>query len=162
MKTLFWVERLESHQMPLIQHVTRHSGHQEVGRAVMALLLAFFSSVVLAAPDEEALGKSRGYPLCPDAKGIYSPEWCRVGLFSHYADVYPSRVVKKADSPRPLGRAAREPALGMDKFLAENRNTGLLVMRGDTILAERYQYQRNAGHRFASMSMAKTVVAMLV
>ena len=162
MKALFWVERLESHLLPLIQHITRDGGHEMVRRGVMALLLAFLSPAVLAAPDEEALGKSRGYPVCPNARGTFSPEWCLVGMFSHYADVYPSRVVKKSDSPRPLGRAAQEPALGMDKFLAENRNTGLLVMRGDTILSERYQYQRNAEHRFASMSMAKTVVAMLV
>ncbi len=81
---------------------------------------------------------------------------------SHYHSVYPSRVVKKSDNPTPLKRAAQEPALGMDKFLAENRNTGLLVMRGDTVLAERYQYERKPEHRFASMSMAKTVVGMLV
>ena len=35
-------------------------------------------------------------------------------------------------------------------------------MQGDTIHAERYQYERNAEHRFASMSMAKTVIGMLV
>ena len=34
-------------------------------------------------------------------------------------------------------------------------------MRGDTILAEQYQYQRKAEHRFASMSMAKTVVVLV-
>lgn len=128
----------------------------------MVFLLPLLSSPVLAAPDEEALGKSRGYPVCPNAKGSFSPEWCLVGMMSHYDDVYPSRAVSKSDSPRQLNRAAQEPALGLDKFLAENRNTGLLVMRGETILAERYQYERNAEHRFASMSMAKTVVGMLV
>jgi CubicO group peptidase (beta-lactamase class C family) len=85
-----------------------------------------------------------------------------VGVTSHYATVYPSRAVTKSESPRPLRRASQEPALGLDKFLSENRNTGLLVMRGDTILAERYQYERKAEHLFASMSMAKTVVGMLV
>jgi CubicO group peptidase (beta-lactamase class C family) len=35
-------------------------------------------------------------------------------------------------------------------------------MRGDTILVERYQYDRKPQHRFQSYSMAKTVVAMLV
>ena len=42
---------------------------------------------------------------------------------SHYHSVYPSRVVKESSNPRPLKRAAQEPALGQDKFLAENRNT---------------------------------------
>ena len=121
-----------------------------------------FSVLAVAAPDEEALGKSKGYPVCPNAKGSFSPEWCLVGVMSHYHQVYPSRVVKKADLPRPLRRAAQEPAVGLDGFLAEHRNTGLLVMQGDTIHAERYQYERNAEHRFASMSMAKTVFGMLV
>lgn len=121
-----------------------------------------WSAVSLAAPDEEALGKSRGYPICPNTKGSFSPEWCLVGVMSHYHQVYPSRVVEKADSPRPLRRAAQEPGVGLDAFLAEHRNTGLLVMQGDTIHAERYQYERNEEHRFASMSMAKTVIAVLV
>jgi CubicO group peptidase (beta-lactamase class C family) len=138
---------------------------QEEGKAVKGLALLAglaFSVLVAAAPDEEALGKSKGYPVCPNAKGSFSPEWCLVGVMSHYHQVYPSRVVKKADLPRPLLRAAQEPAVGLDAFLAEHRNTGLLVMKGDTIHAERYQYERTAEHRFASMSMAKTVVALLV
>lgn len=85
-----------------------------------------------------------------------------LGVFSHYHQAYPSRVVEKADAPRPLQRAAQEPAVGVDAFLAEHRNTGLLIMQGDTILAERYQYERTAEHRFASQSMAKTVIGMLV
>jgi CubicO group peptidase (beta-lactamase class C family) len=40
--------------------------------------------------------------------------------------------------------------------------TGLLLLRGDRILVERYQYARTSAHRMNSMSMAKTVVAMLV
>ncbi|MDF0494138.1 serine hydrolase domain-containing protein [Bradyrhizobium yuanmingense] len=40
--------------------------------------------------------------------------------------------------------------------------TGLLIAKDDTILYEHYQYARTDHHRFVSMSMAKTVVAMLV
>jgi CubicO group peptidase (beta-lactamase class C family) len=130
---------------------------------VLALLVGLAVCVAsAAAPDEQALGKSRGYPVCPNSKGSFSPEWCLVGVTSHYHQVYPSRAVKKADSPRPLLLALKAPAVGIDAFLAQHRNTGLLVMQGDTIHAERYQYERNAEHRFASMSMAKTVVSMLV
>ena len=133
------------------------------GMRVLALLVGLAVCVAsAAAPDEQALGKSRGYPVCPNSKGSFSPEWCLVGVTSHYHQVYPSRAVKKADSPRPLLRALKAPAVGIDAFLAQHRNTGLLVMQGDTIHAERYQYERNAEHRFASMSMAKTVVSMLV
>lgn len=46
---------------------------------------------------------------------------CLVGVTSHYHQVYPSRAVRKADSPRPLLRAPQEPAVGIDAFLAEHR-----------------------------------------
>ena len=71
---------------------------------------------------------------------------------------------------RPLKRAAAEPAIrytyqsqcGLDDYLARNRTTGLLILKDDTILVERYQYDRTPEHRMHSYSMAKTVVAMLV
>ena len=59
-----------------------------------------------------------------------------------------------------LPRTERD--VGADGFMAANRNTGLLVMKNGAILAERYQYDRKPEHRFASMSMAKTLVAMLI
>ena len=62
----------------------------------------------------------------------------------------------------PALRYARERRAGtVDTFLAQNRNTGLLILRGDTIVVERYQYGRTPQMRFQSYSMAKTVVAML-
>jgi hypothetical protein len=71
-----------------------------------------------------------------------------------------------------LARAAAEPAIsyatpdghrkGVDDFLGNNRTMGLLVLQGDRILVERYQYERTAEQRFHSQSIAKTVVAMLV
>jgi hypothetical protein len=114
---------------------TRRAAGQCGIRALALLAGLAFSLVSVAAPDEEALGKSRGYPKCPNAKGSFSPEWCLVGVMSHYHEIYPSRVVKKADSPRPLRRAAQELAVGLEAFVAEHRNTGLLVMQGDTIHA---------------------------
>ena len=62
----------------------------------------------------------------------------------------------------PALRYARERRAGtVDTFLAQNRNTGLLILKGDTIVVERYQYGRTPQMRFQSYSMAKTVVAML-
>ena len=37
-----------------------------------------------------------------------------------------------------------------------------MILKGDTILVERYQYDRKPEHRMNSYSMAKTLVAMLV
>lgn len=47
-------------------------------------------------------------------------------------------------------------------LFSRNRTTGLLILKGDTILVERYRYDRKPESRMASFSMAKTVVAMLV
>jgi CubicO group peptidase (beta-lactamase class C family) len=68
---------------------------------------------------------------------------------------------------RPFKRADKAPEIrypggDIEAFLAANRNTGLLILKGDTVLVERYQYDRKATDRFQSFSMAKTVVAMLI
>ena len=80
-------------------------------------------------------------------------------------ELNPSHPVPKAGAPREL-RRSKAPDEGLDfllsDFLDANQDTGLLVLKGDTILAERYQYGRTAQHRFASASMAKTVLGMLV
>ena len=135
-------------------------------------VIGFLPWAVLAAPDEEILGKKEGYPVCSIRQVMRGGQLqCLVGTYSHFDQAVPARRVAKAAEPRALKRAAAEPQVrysgnvasgGVDDFLAKNRNTGLLVMRGDTILVERYQYERRPEHRFTSMSMAKTVTAMLV
>ena len=127
------------------------------------------SGAWLAAPDEEALGKSEGYPICGS---LIVPETrCLVGLVSRRDELYPHRIVAKPTHPRQLKRAPSEPAIRLssgqyagtlDAYLARNRTTGLLLLKGDTILVERYQYDRTPAHRMTSFSMAKTVVALLL
>jgi CubicO group peptidase (beta-lactamase class C family) len=118
----------------------------------------------------ELLGKSKGYPVCTLKE--YGQQQCLVGQFSRFDEIVPARKVAKAAAPSALKRAASEPGLryrlrqggegNIANFLDTNRNTGLLVLKGDTILVERYQYDRKPEDRFQSMSMAKTVVAMLI
>jgi len=83
-----------------------------------------------------------------------------VGRYSRMDELYPSRRVAKGQAVRPL-KDSREP-FNVDAFLDANRNTGLMLVQGDTVLAERYQYDRQPGQRFASASVAKTVLGMLV
>ena len=129
-------------------------------RFLLALLV--FVPAAVAAPDEELLGKAEGYPLCKITGGAAESR-CLVGMYSAFDQVgMPARRISKGSQVKELKRAEREPDFSTDDFLARNRSTGLLVMKGDTILAERYQYERKPEHRFTSMSMAKTVVAMLV
>jgi CubicO group peptidase (beta-lactamase class C family) len=125
------------------------------------LLVLLAPGLCFSAPDEELLGKSKGYPSCDNARGSISAEHCLIWVMSHYQEIYPSRAVKAAEQARPLGRGGPEPA-PVQPFLDANRNTGLLVLKGDTILSERYQYERKPEHRLASMSMAKTFIGMLI
>jgi CubicO group peptidase (beta-lactamase class C family) len=136
------------------------------------LLAILMSGAAMAAPDEDILGKAEGYPVCPLDDANLGPERCLVGLFSHFDEVYPARKVARAGPVHQLARAAAEPAIsyatpngrreGVDDFLGHNRTMGLLILKGDRILVERYQYDRTAQQRFHSQSIAKTVVAMLV
>jgi CubicO group peptidase (beta-lactamase class C family) len=133
---------------------------------------ALVSGLAVAAPDEEALGKPQGYPVCDVLAGDTLSPRCLVGLFSNYDKVVASNRVLRGSKILPLKPAPLEvpvtykhrddPPADIKDFLARNRNTGLLIIREDTVLYERYQYDRKPEHRFTSMSMAKTVVAMLV
>ena len=125
----------------------------------LALGLALFSLGALAAPDEHILGKSGGYPTCKPGTGF--EQRCLVGTFSRYDELVPARKVAHGQA-RELKRANEPKELEVDAYLASNRNTGLLILKGDTVLAERYQYDRTSSDRLTSFSMAKTVVAMLM
>ena len=138
-------------------------------RRLVTPLVAFTAMNAFAAPDEELLGKAEGYPLCRASLQVEMR--CLVGLVSRRDEISPARKVPRGETMRELGRAASEPQVryrfqgedgSIDAYLSRNRTTGLLVMKGDMVLVERYQYDRTPAHRMTSMSMAKTVVAMLV
>jgi CubicO group peptidase (beta-lactamase class C family) len=139
-------------------------------RVFASVLTAVLSTVVVAAPDEILLGQKEGYPACAPRPGPVEPR-CLVGTYSRFDEVAPASKVARGAAVRELKRAASEidlyyPYAGRENtlpgFLERNRNTGLLILHGDTVVAEHYQYERAPEHRFTSMSMAKTVVAMLV
>lgn len=157
----------------LIQAQSVDSSREEGVSASLRVLVLFgsifFAAGVFAAPDEAALGKAEGYPICPAS--LLPETRCLVGLVSRYDEVFHARKVARGEHERPLKRAAAEPAIrytyqsqvsGLDDYLSRHRTTGLLILKGDTILVERYQYDRKPEHRMASFSMAKTIVAMLV
>jgi len=131
--------------------------------------IALVPALARPAPDELALGKAEGYPICGPSPRIETR--CLVGELSRRDEVYPARKVAKGEKTLELKRAEAEPAIrfrfrgettGLDDYLSRHRTTGLVILKGDTLVAERYQYERTPAHRMTSMSMAKTVVAMLV
>jgi len=120
-------------------------------------------------PDAEDYGASVGYPKGERATFLRVPSL--VGSHSHLDELFEGRVIGKAATPSRLARAASEPAipwefqgeaLTLDAYFNRNPTTGLLIARGETILVERYQYDRHDRHRLTSWSMAKTVTSMLM
>jgi CubicO group peptidase (beta-lactamase class C family) len=123
-----------------------------------------------AAPDEQQLGKSAGYPIGTRANWFYD-ESVRVGSFSNLDRLLPHNSLRKAASPLPLPAAANPPdieyrfenrTLTLDDFLARQRVTGLLLIKDGNVLFERYQYDRTPAHRFVSHSMAKSITSIAV
>jgi CubicO group peptidase (beta-lactamase class C family) len=139
-------------------------------RILLVCLLAALAFPAFAAPDEELLGKAKGYPLGNRANWFFD-EGVRVGSFSHLDAILPHYPLSKAVSPVPLAAAADEAKLGyrfenqtltLDDFLAHQRVTGLLVIKNGAVLFERYQYDRKPADRFISHSMAKSIVSLAV
>lgn len=137
-------------------------------RILLACFLAALAVPAFAAPDEELLGKAKGYPIGTRANWFFD-EGVRVGSFSHLDEILPHYTLNKASSPLPLAKAAAEAKLGyrfdnkawtLEDFLAHQRVTGLLVIKDGAVLFERYQYDRKPADRLISHSMAKSIVSI--
>lgn len=138
----------------------------------LLLTLILFSSLSQAAPDEDVLGKDRGYPVqrFGPAFTMFAEEF-KVGTFSNMEKVMWPRTIKASTSPSALIKAERVPEISypfdsktftLDDFMARQRVTSLLVIKDNNIVVERYQYDRKPDMRLASFSMAKTVTALLI
>jgi len=123
-----------------------------------------------AAPDEDLLGKAAGYPIGTRANWFYQ-ESVRVGSFSNLDKILPHYSLTKSAMPRRLPAAAAQPKIeyrfenqsySLDDFLAHQRVTGFLLIKDGEVLAERYQYSRDAENRFVSHSMAKSIVSLAI
>jgi CubicO group peptidase (beta-lactamase class C family) len=93
-----------------------------------------------------------------------------VASYSRFDELMPARIVARAAAPWPFKRAA-EPEISYSflgrrytivDYMGRYPTTGLLLVRDDTIVFERYQYARSDRDRFLSQSMAKTITAMLI
>lgn len=119
--------------------------------------------------DAAAFGMGAGYPL--GTRATLGNQPYLVGSLSRYDELLPARTVAKGTSTWSFKRDGTLPAIGylyqgaqrdLQDYLDRNPVTGFLVARDDTILFERYQYDRSDTHRLTSQSMAKTVTAMLI
>lgn len=118
-------------------------------------------------PDAELYGAAEGYPV--GTRGTATQLDKLVGVYSHFGDIYPSRTVRRAETPWHFKRAP-EPSIAYS-FNNERLSRGLPQaqpghgapdrqgrhhpVRALSICADR-------SRPLLSQSMAKTLVAMLV
>lgn len=139
-------------------------------------------ALLSAAPAENELGKTLGYPV--GAKGdlrCYFEESLLVGSNSNMDQIFETRRVSASVSPRilkqgnldpdfryripsvtPQGIVFGEQAYSIDEYLQRQRVSGLLILKDDEIVLERYQYDRCPDQRFISFSMAKSITSLAI
>ena len=135
----------------------------------LALAAALTAAHANAAPDEARYSRNQ-YHLPSPGTG-YAVENL-VATHSRADEIFPtSRVLRRNDSSVLKESSAKidirydfqgDRRKTIDDFLSAQPVTGLLVLKDDVVVLERYQYERNAGHRFLGNSMTKTVIAMLI
>jgi len=122
-----------------------------------------------SSPQANSYGAAQGFPV----GNIHTMEQQQflIGSYSHFDAIFPSRGVPHGVATWEFKRAGQEPAItyeydgktnGINDYLMHMAVTGLLIAKDDTILVERYQYGRTDRDRFASASLAKTLVAMVL
>jgi CubicO group peptidase (beta-lactamase class C family) len=121
-------------------------------------------------PDAVAYGINEGYPSCTGLTYVKENR-CRVGAFSHFDKLFPTRTIAAPAQPSRLWRAPCEPDIHytfadkmrtLQQYLDRRPITGFLIAKDDTILIEHYQYGRTDSDHLTSFSMAKTIVGLLI
>jgi len=133
-------------------------------------LIVMASGLCHAAPDEELLGKSAGYPIALKLlQAIHEPY--KVGSFSAMDSLAPHCTLEPSAQPLALPIASSEPTfryrfdgktLSLDDYMQRQRATAVLVLKDGVIVAERRNYDRKPEQRMLSNSMAKTIVALAI
>jgi CubicO group peptidase (beta-lactamase class C family) len=117
-------------------------------------------------PNAEYYGAKEGFPIADRSLTVQPGEphdaKYRVGAYSHFDEIYPTHMIKRAAVPWMFTRSKADIHYSLEKYLSSNPVTGLLIAKDDQILFEHYQYGRTDRDRFISQSMAKSITAMLV
>ncbi|MCW5759647.1 MAG: serine hydrolase, partial [Phenylobacterium sp.] len=91
--------------------------------------------------------------------------------FQNIDELFPSRRVPGATKVLPLTPAATPLAAtyvyegrtySTEDFMTRNKVSGLLILKGQTVLLERYAQGADAGTTFVSFSMGKSIVSTLI
>lgn len=129
------------------------------------------NTLINAAPDEEALGKSSGYPVGnirnwtqPQYRiGSWSAPQKVEGVGSSRIDKSPKPfVIPKADLPIEIKYSQGFSDYTVDQYFERQKVTSLQILKNGKLLLEKYQYDRGPESRFLSYSMAKSITSLLV
>jgi CubicO group peptidase (beta-lactamase class C family) len=94
-----------------------------------------------------------------------------IGSYRHWDEIYPVRDIPRSGPVSALDRAPPIQNLtymrgtterSIDKYFELSRATGLVVIRDDAIVFERYALGADDASKFTSMSVAKSIVSTLV
>jgi hypothetical protein len=129
------------------------------------------SALLYAAPDEESLGKSSGYPV-GNIRNWTQPQY-RIGSWSapqKIEGVGNTRIDKsskpfailKANLPNEIKYRYGLNDYTIDQYFDRQKVTSLQILKDGKLLIEKYQYDRGPDSRFISYSMAKSVTSLLL
>ena len=136
---------------------------------IILLLFLATSKFAIAELSEDALGKNKGYPSCQFHQPV--PEECKVGTLSNpYSknNIFDISIVKPAQDTKKIKYINEEKAnevkgkLNIDRYLSKQRATGLMIIKNNEVVVEKYQYERKSDVPFASYSMAKSITSILI
>jgi CubicO group peptidase (beta-lactamase class C family) len=119
-------------------------------------------------PNADRYRAAEGFPARWQINDPDNPRY-RVGNFSHFDEIMPTRRIGRANTPWNFERSPAEiiyrykgTQCSVADYLARNPVTGLLIAKDDQILCEYYQYGRTDNERLASQSMAKSITGLLI
>ena len=123
-------------------------------------------------PEPERFGAAEGFPIAVPIRINQPgdpPDKYKIGAYSHYDEIHPTRRIARAGTPWTFSRAPLDFRYGykgspssLIDYLARNPVTGLLVAKDNEILFEHYQYGRTDRDRFNAGSMTKSITGLLI
>jgi CubicO group peptidase (beta-lactamase class C family) len=159
--------RKEKYKGAVLRRVLFYSG--------ISAMTIFFSAAASSGPvffdsgpQAKEYGADRGYPV-PEPNSTLTKAYM-IGFYTHFDKTQRMSAVRTA---RPASRLFRETDeissvyhFGGDQrtirdYVAHNPIMGLLILKGDRILFEHYQYARTDEDKFLSQSMVKTIIGLL-
>ena len=123
------------------------------------------STSILSIPAIAQEARDKKFPV-PNSIDVMTPH--KVGLFTNYASIAPTCKVARSDNPLALQRSVKDIAnlkvdnLTVSDYIKKYNVMGFLVLRDGVIVDQQHRFERRETDLFTSMSVAKSIVSILV